>query len=127
MNRPRNPREFHLGIRRLRQSSTDGSAAIATEKNVRVVHVSRQGEGNVVRAMLKWVEADVYVMLDARRDVSGHRIPDPQTGKVALCRLISLIWGARLTDVLSGYRAFTARRSRAPCRSSRAASRSRRR
>jgi glycosyltransferase involved in cell wall biosynthesis len=117
-------------------NSTDLSAAIATEKGVRVVRVSRQGKGNVVRAMLKRVEADVYVMLDADATYPANRIPDlikpvvdgtsdmvvgarlgsPEagafrrfhhTGNVILCRLISLIWGARLTDVLSGYRAFT--------------------
>jgi len=118
-------------------NSTDTSAAIAAEKNVRVVRVSRQGKGNVVRAMLKKVEADVYVMLDADATYPAARIPDlikpvldgtsdmvvgarlgsPEagafrryhhTGNLILCRLISLIWGARLTDVLSGYRAFTA-------------------
>lgn len=118
-------------------NSTDRSAAIAAGKNVRVVRVSRQGKGNVVRAMLKKVEADVYVMLDADATYPAARIPDlikpvldgtsdmvvgarlgspeagafrrfHQTGNVVLCRLISLIWGARLTDVLSGYRVFTA-------------------
>ena len=118
-------------------NSTDRSAAIAAEKNVRVVRVSRQGKGNVVRAMLKRVEADVYVMLDADATYPAARMPDlikpvldgtsdmvvgarfsrPEagafrrfhhTGNLILCRLISLIWGARLTDVLSGYRAFTA-------------------
>ncbi len=118
-------------------NSTDRSSAIAAEKNVRVVRVSRQGKGNVVRAMLKKVEADVYVMLDADATYPAARMPDlikpvldgtsdmvvgarlgsPEagafrrfhhTGNIVLCRLISLIWGARLTDVLSGYRAFTA-------------------
>jgi glycosyltransferase involved in cell wall biosynthesis len=118
-------------------NSTDRSVAIATEKNVRVVRVSSQGKGNVVRAMLKKVDADVYVMLDADATYPAARIPDllkpvidgtsdmvvgarlgsPEagsfrrfhhTGNLILCRLVSLIWGARLTDVLSGYRAFTA-------------------
>jgi glycosyltransferase involved in cell wall biosynthesis len=118
-------------------NSSDRSASIAAEKNVRVVRVSRQGKGNVVRAMLKRVEADAYVMLDADATYPATRIPDlikpvldgtsdmvvgarlgsPEagafrrfhhTGNVILCRVISLIWGARLTDVLSGYRAFTA-------------------
>jgi glycosyltransferase involved in cell wall biosynthesis len=118
-------------------NSTDRSAAIAAEKQVRLVRVSRQGKGNVVRAMLKKVEADVYVMLDADATYPAARIPDllrpvidgtsdmvvgarfsrpaagafrrfHHTGNRILCRLISLIWGARLTDVLSGYRAFTA-------------------
>jgi glycosyltransferase involved in cell wall biosynthesis len=118
-------------------NSTDRSAQIAAHKNVPVVRVSRQGKGNVVRAMLKRVDADVYVMLDADATYPAARIPDlirpvldgtsdmvvgarlgsPEagafrrfhhTGNVILCRVISLIWGARLTDVLSGYRAFTA-------------------
>jgi hypothetical protein len=56
-------------------------------------------------------------VLDGTSDmVVGARLGSPeagafrrfhQTGNVVLCRLISLIWGARLTDVLSGYRAFT--------------------
>ena len=33
---------------------------------------------------------------------------DGTSDMVVGARLISLIWGARLTDVLSGYRAFTA-------------------
>jgi glycosyltransferase involved in cell wall biosynthesis len=117
-------------------NSTDRSAEIAAAKKVRVVRVSRQGKGNVVRAMLKRVEADIYVMLDADATYPADRIPDliwpvldgtsdmvvgvrlgsPEagsfrrfhhTGNVILCRVVSLIWGARLTDVLSGYRAFT--------------------
>jgi glycosyltransferase involved in cell wall biosynthesis len=117
-------------------NSTDRSAAIAGEKAVRIVRVSRQGKGNVVRAMLKKIEADFYVMLDADATYPANRIPDvikpvldgtsdmvvgarlasPEagafrrfhhTGNVILCRTISLIWGARLTDVLSGFRAFT--------------------
>jgi glycosyltransferase involved in cell wall biosynthesis len=117
-------------------NSSDRSAEVAAGKGVRIVRVSRQGKGNVVRAMLKKVEADVYVMLDADATYPAARIPDlikpvldgtsdmvvgarlgsPEvgafrrfhhTGNVILCRTISLIWGARLTDVLSGYRAFT--------------------
>jgi glycosyltransferase involved in cell wall biosynthesis len=118
-------------------NSTDRSAAIAAETGVRIVRVSRQGKGNVVRAMLNKVDADVYVMLDADATYPANRIPDVigpvldgtsdmvvgarlgspdagafrrfhHTGNVILCRVISLIWGAHLTDVLSGYRAFTA-------------------
>jgi glycosyltransferase involved in cell wall biosynthesis len=118
-------------------NSSDRSATIAAEKGVRIVRVSRLGKGNVVRAMLKKVEADVYVMLDADATypankisdlikpvldgtsdmVVGARLGSPEAGafrrfhhagNVVLCRVISLIWGARLTDVLSGYRAFTA-------------------
>jgi glycosyltransferase involved in cell wall biosynthesis len=117
-------------------NSTDRSAAIAAERNVPVVRVGRQGKGNVIRAMLKKVDADYYVVLDADATYPADRLPDllrpvldgtsdmvvgarlgsPEagsfrrfhhTGNVILCRVVSLIWGAKLTDVLSGYRAFT--------------------
>jgi glycosyltransferase involved in cell wall biosynthesis len=118
-------------------NSTDRSALIAQSRGVHVVRVSRQGKGNVVRAMLKRIEADLYVMLDADATYPASRIGDlvqpvldgtsdmvvgarlgspeagafrrfHQSGNRILCKLISLIWGAQLTDVLSGYRAFTA-------------------
>ena len=120
---------------------------------MRVVRVSRQGKGSVVRAMLKRVEADVYVMLDADATYPAARIPDllrpvldgtsdmvvgarlgsPEagsfrrfhhTGNLTLCRVVSLIWGARLTDVFPAT-GLSCPKSRAACRSSRAASRSR--
>src|SRR6266511_4102895 len=56
-------------------NSTDRSAAIAAAKNVRVVHVSKQGKGNVVRAMLKKADAEIYVMLDADATYPTARIP----------------------------------------------------
>jgi hypothetical protein len=85
-------------------NSTDRLAAIAPTRTCASSASAPQGKGNVVRAMLKRVEADVYVMLDADAIHSAARIPD----------LIRPVLDAPSPP-----------RSRASCRSSRVASRSR--
>jgi glycosyltransferase involved in cell wall biosynthesis len=45
-------------------NSTDNTAAIAASLGVQVVKEYRQGKGNVVRAMFKNIDADVYVLID---------------------------------------------------------------
>jgi cellulose synthase/poly-beta-1,6-N-acetylglucosamine synthase-like glycosyltransferase len=81
-------------------NSTDRSAAIAKEMNVRVVRVSRQGKGKVVRAMFKRVEADIYVMLDADASYPADRIPD--LIKPVLDGTSDVVVGARLGSPEAG-------------------------
>ncbi len=45
-------------------NSTDDTARIAAEHGAVVVHEGRQGKGNVVRQMLRDINADCYVMVD---------------------------------------------------------------
>ena len=45
-------------------NSTDDTARIAAEHGAVVVHEGRQGKGNVVRQMLRDIDADCYVMVD---------------------------------------------------------------
>ena len=45
-------------------NSTDGTAQIASEHGAVVVHEGRQGKGNVVRQMLRDIDADCYLMVD---------------------------------------------------------------
>ena len=45
-------------------NSTDGTAAIAREHGAVVRRESRQGKGNVVRQMLRDIDADYYIMVD---------------------------------------------------------------
>lgn len=45
-------------------NSSDGTAKIAAEHGAVVVHEGRQGKGNVVRQMLRDIDADCYVMVD---------------------------------------------------------------
>ena len=96
-----------------------------------------QGKGNVVRRMFADVEADVYVLVDGDdtydaaaapgmvamllRDqldvVNGMRIPSlaeayrrgHRFGNSMLSGIVQKIFGARLTDLLSGYRVFSRR------------------
>lgn len=45
-------------------NSSDATARIASEHGARVRHESRQGKGNVVRQMLRDIDADCYLMVD---------------------------------------------------------------
>ena len=45
-------------------NSSDDTAAIAREHNAWVRHEPRQGKGNVVRQMLRDIDADYYIMVD---------------------------------------------------------------
>ena len=120
-------------------ASTDDSAALAEQAGAVVVPVSQRGKGNVVRRMFRVVEADVYVMADSddtypadeanlliepilRNEadmVTGDRLstsyykenkrPGHNFGNALVCRLITTLWGCRVKDVMTGYRAFSRR------------------
>lgn len=126
-------------IRVFDNNSTDGSAALAEGAGAIVCPVPQQGKGNVVRKMFRDVEADIYVMVDGddtypaekvreliapiaegRADmVAGDRLsttymtenkrPFHGFGNRLVCFLISLFWGRRVNDVMTGYRAFSRR------------------
>ncbi|MFA6133408.1 MAG: glycosyltransferase [Phycisphaerae bacterium] len=117
---------------------TDRTAQIAQERGAVVIREGRKGKGFVVERMLNDIEADYCVMVDgddtydaagagrllgpvlsgeadmavaARMQQSGpgsfpslHR-----TGNHLVRRLINWIFGCKLTDILSGYRAFNRR------------------
>jgi glycosyltransferase involved in cell wall biosynthesis len=119
-------------------NSTDGTAARATEARAVVRRESIQGKGNVVRRMFADVEADIYVLADGdgtydpkvaplliarlvednldmvvgarlgdgKEDAfrAGHRI-----GNRVISGLVAMLLPNRLTDLLSGYRAFSRR------------------
>lgn len=117
---------------------TDDTAAVAARHGAIIVSESRQGKGFVVERMLSDVEADVYVMVDGddTYDAAGvHTLLAPvlagdadmtvgvrlqqsgpgafrslhRSGNVLVRGLINWIFGASLTDILSGYRAFRRR------------------
>lgn len=126
-------------IRVFDNNSTDGSAALAEDAGAIVCPVPQQGKGNVVRKMFRDVDADIYVMVDGddtypaekvreliapiaegRADmVAGDRLsttymtenkrPFHGFGNRLVCFLISLFWGRRVNDVMTGYRAFSRR------------------
>lgn len=118
-------------------ASTDDSAALARTAGADVISVPKRGKGNVVRAMFRAVDADVYVMvdgddtypasevgnliqpiLDRRADmVAGDRLsttyhaentrPGHSFGNALVCFLVSHLWDKEVRDVMTGYRAFS--------------------
>ncbi|MCI0451161.1 MAG: glycosyltransferase [Candidatus Latescibacteria bacterium] len=115
--------------------SSDDTARLAREAGAIVVASPRRGKGNVVRHMFATVDADIYVMADgdgtypahmspalirilkdANADmVVGTRLQDNEArsfralhefGNRFVARLISTLFSASLTDVLSGFRVF---------------------
>ncbi len=118
-------------------ASTDCSAELAKAAGAVVIQVHRQGKGNVVRAIFREIDADVYVMadaddtypadeaeklirpiLDGEADmVTGDRLstsyhtenkrPGHNFGNALVCRLVSFLWGSKVKDVMTGYRAFS--------------------
>lgn len=114
-------------------ASTDATAERARAAGAEVIFSPRRGKGNVVRHMSNVIEADVYVMADGdgtypaeaapallRRFIDGGadmivatRLEKPAEGSFRLfhrfgnhlvSQLVSKLFGARVTDILSGYR-----------------------
>lgn len=118
-------------------NSTDGTVDEAKRAGAVVRSESLQGKGNVVRRMFADIEADVFVLVDgddtydaasapmlvsrltgdsldmvigARTATgagayrAGHRF-----GNIFLTRCVALLFGDRITDMLSGYRVFSRR------------------
>jgi len=117
-------------------NSDDGTGAIAEKAGAVVFTEKRQGKGFVVESMFEQIEADCYLMadgddtypakraremiapvLDGNADmVVGRRIARNQDaayrrfhvfGNWLVCKLINVIFGANLGDIMSGYRAFS--------------------
>lgn len=117
-------------------NSTDRTAEEAAGAGAIVRRENRQGKGNVIRSMFRQIEADVYVMVDGDgtypadrvrelidpilRDeadmVNGSRLHSLSRSRFRVLNrlgnrfflfLLSAIFNVRLTDLLSGYRAFS--------------------
>jgi len=116
-------------------NSTDGTAERALAAGARVRRERRQGKGYVVQSMFRDVDADVYVLVDGDGTyaaASVHRLIAPilagetdmvigsrlhreshsvfrflnRLGNRSFLWLINSIFRVKLTDVLSGFRAF---------------------
>ncbi|MBR2922101.1 MAG: glycosyltransferase [Alphaproteobacteria bacterium] len=118
-------------------NSTDKTAEKAKKAGAKVMFEGRQGKGNAVRRMFADIDADVYVMIDGdgtydikaipnlikilqdeksdmvvgvRKETedacyrSGHR-----GGNKVLTKIVELILGYKLRDMLSGLRVFSKR------------------
>ena len=118
-------------------NSTDDTAAIAAAAGAVVRREPRQGKGNVIRAMFRDIDARCYVMadgddtypakharemaqkvLDGEADmVVGDRLSSTYFaqntrrfhggGNLAVRKLVNLFFNGDLTDIMTGYRAFS--------------------
>ena len=119
-------------------NSTDRTVEVARDAGACVAFELRQGKGYVVQRMFQDIEADVFVMVDGdgtyppaevgrliepimlgNADMTvGSRLTQEsksefrslnRLGNYFFLRVINFIFGVRLTDILSGYRAFSRR------------------
>ena len=118
-------------------NSSDGTIEAARGAGAVVRSETLQGKGHVIRRMFADIEADAYVMVDGDATyeagsapamvrlllddgldmVTGTRIsheesayrPGHRFGNVMLTGIVRLIFGDRITDMLSGYRVFSRR------------------
>ena len=117
-------------------NSTDHTAEIAAQAGAVVLHERRQGKGFVVQSMFRVIDADVYIMIDGdatypasevlgliapilRNEadmVVGSRLHTDSKSKFRQLNLLgnrlflstlNAVFHVRLTDILSGYRAFS--------------------
>jgi glycosyltransferase involved in cell wall biosynthesis len=119
-------------------NSTDNTVERARQAGARVEFERRQGKGFVVRQMFQSIEADIYVMVDGDSTYPSHavhRLIEPilndradmvvgsrlhagsrsefrllnRLGNYFFASLFRVIFNATVTDILSGYRAFSRR------------------
>jgi hypothetical protein len=116
-------------------NSSDGTQAVARAAGAVVGVEKLQGKGHVVRRMFADIDADIYVLVDGDGTyeaaaapalvarlisqgldmVTGLRVheqaaayrPGHVFGNVLLTGLVSRLFGAKLGDMLSGYRVFS--------------------
>ena len=119
-------------------NSTDRTAELARAAGAHVLHEPRRGKGYVVQSIFRHIDADVYVMVDGDATYppgAVHALIAPIRAREAdmvvgsrlhalshsqfkqmnrwanrlVLTILKLVFGVRLTDVLSGYRAFNRR------------------
>ena len=117
-------------------NSTDRTVQCAEEAGARIFTERRQGKGYVVQSMFAQIEADIYVIVDGDDTYPAtevHKLIDPillgkaemvvgsrlmpssdsefrlanRLGNGFFLSVINLIFKVKLSDVLSGYRAFS--------------------
>lgn len=118
-------------------NSTDGTDDIARTSGAIVRYERRQGKGNVIRSMFRDIEADCYIMVDgddtypptnAREMVNkvlnegydmvvGDRLSSTyftenkrfghNFGNVLVRKMVNLLFKGKITDIMTGYRAFS--------------------
>ena len=95
-------------------NSTDGTDEIARAAGAVVRYERRQGKGNVIRTMFREIDA---VLRDGYDMVIGDRLsstyftenkrPFHNSGNVLVRKLVNRFFGGHVTDIMTGYRAFS--------------------
>jgi glycosyltransferase involved in cell wall biosynthesis len=117
-------------------NSQDATVSIAEQAGATVFYERRQGKGYVVQSMFRQVEADVYVMVDGDGTYPAEKVGElvapilrheadmvvgsrllaehkggfkrvNRIGNALFLGMVNWLFRVRLTDVLSGYRAFS--------------------
>lgn len=118
-------------------NSTDGTDELARAAGAIVRYEKRQGKGNVIRTMFREIDADCYIITDGDRTypadaapimaekilnggydmVIGDRLsstyftenkrPFHNTGNVLVRNLVNRFFRGNVTDIMTGYRAFS--------------------
>lgn len=118
-------------------NSSDGTDEIARRAGAIVRYETRQGKGNVIRSMFREIDADCYLMIDGDDTypaqhakemanmvleqhadmVIGDRLsstyftenkrPFHNVGNVMVRKLVNQIFHGNITDIMTGYRAFS--------------------
>lgn len=118
-------------------NSTDATAERAREAGAVVRRETRQGKGNVLRAMFRDIDADCYVLVDGDDTYPAEAAPDMvrpvlageadmvvgdrlsstyaaenkrrfhNFGNELVRRLVNTVFRGRVTDIMTGYRAFS--------------------
>lgn len=118
-------------------NSTDNTEAAARAAGAVVRRERRQGKGNVIRTMFREIDADCYLMLDGddtypaerARDMVGKVLEEGydmvigdrlsstyftenkrrfhNTGNVLVRNLVNRFFNGNVTDIMTGYRAFS--------------------
>lgn len=84
-------------------NSTDGTIAAARASGAVVRTEQLQGKGNVVRRMFADIEADAYILVDG--DDTYDPASAPEMLKLLVDEQLDMVTGARVTDVVAAYRA----------------------
>jgi len=118
-------------------ASSDRTGEVAAEAGAQVVREPLHGKGNVVRRMFADVDADIYVLADGDATYEAAAAPGlietlcreqldmvnaarfstneaayrrgHAFGNTLFTKLVSLLFGERFNDILSGYRVFSRR------------------
>lgn len=119
-------------------NSTDNTALVAKKAGAIVMGEKRQGKGFVVASMFEEIDADVYVLVDGDDTYPADRVNDLIIpiikdeadmmvgtrltdygdksfrafhffGNRLVVNLVNFLFGSKLSDIMSGYRAFNSK------------------